>query len=79
MEDTIARETRALLKERTDYRTFRHQAERVGITAIGVPDANELYHNANMPVGMKPEDTCLELCRRFQENPGAFALETHNE
>lgn len=37
--------------------------------------ANELYPNDRLPVGMNPEDTCLELYRRFCQTPAAFALE----
>lgn len=73
MKDTKAREVRALLKERFDYPIFLYEAEKVGITATGEPDANELYPNANMPAGMEPENTCLELYRRFRANPQAFA------
>ncbi len=65
MEDAKTREARALLKVRFDYPIFLYEAEKVGITATGEPDANELYPNANMPAGMKPEDTCLALYRRF--------------
>jgi len=74
MDETKTREARALLKERFDYPVFLFEAEKVGITATGEPDTNELYPNASLPAGMKPEDTCLELYRRFRENPEAFAL-----
>lgn len=72
MDDTKSREARALLKERFAYPIFLYEAEKVGITATGESDANELYPNANLPAGMKPEDTCLELYRRFRKNPEAF-------
>ena len=62
----------ACSKERFDYPIFLYEAEKVGITATGEPDANELYPNDNMPAGMKPEDTCLEVYRRFFANPAAF-------
>ena len=78
MEDTKAREARALLKERFDYPVFLYEAEKVGITATGEPDANELYPNANMPSGMKREDTCLELYRRFVASPEAFIEENRH-
>lgn len=74
METTKTREARALLKERFDYPIFLYEAEKVGITATGEPDANELYPNANMPAGITPEDTCLALFNRFKEDPSAFAL-----
>jgi len=74
MEQTKTREARALLKERFDYPIFLYEAEKVGITATGEPDANELYPNDNMPAGMKPEDTCLEVYRKFLADPQAFLL-----
>lgn len=74
MKDTKTSEARALLKERFDYPIFLYEAEKVGITATGEPDTNELYPNDNIPVGMKPEDTCLDLFRRFQRDPNSFAL-----
>lgn len=72
--ETKSREGRALLKQRFDYPIFLYEAEKVGITATGEPDANELYPNDNLPAGMKPENTCLELYRRFRKNPDAFFL-----
>jgi type I restriction enzyme M protein len=51
---------------------FLYEAEKVGITATGELDANELYPNANITAGLNPEDTCLELFRRFRKNPKAF-------
>lgn len=72
MADSKTREARALLKERFDYPIFLYEAEKVGITATGEPDANELYPNDRMPAGMKPEHTCLELYRRFRKYPDAF-------
>jgi type I restriction enzyme M protein len=74
MDETKARESRARLKERFDYPIFLYEAEKVGITATGEPDANELYPNDHLPTGMKPEDTCLELYRRFRQTPDAFLL-----
>ena len=69
------RDTRALLKERFDYPIFLYEAEKVRITATGEPDANELYPNERLPAGMRPEETCLELYRRFLKQPDAFAQE----
>ena len=74
MEDTKTHEARALLKERFDYPIFLYEAEKVGITATGEADANELYPNDQMPTGMKAEETCLELYRRFCKKPKAFVL-----
>jgi len=72
MSDTIASETRALLKERFPYPIFLYDAEKVGITATGEPDQNELYPNDNMPSGIKK--TCVELYWEFRRNPKAFLL-----
>ena len=72
MHETKMREARALLKVRFDYPVFLYEAEKVGITATGEPDANELYPNDRLPAGVKPENTCLELYRRFRKNPKAF-------
>jgi type I restriction enzyme M protein len=72
MDETKTREARALVKERFDYPIFLYEAEKVGITATGEPDANELYPNDRLPVGLKPEDTCVNVYRRFRKNPKAF-------
>jgi len=63
-------ESRRLLKERFDYPIFMYEAEKVGITATGEEDENELYPRPN-----KPQDegkTCLEWYREFLANPEAF-------
>ena len=70
MAETIARESRALLKQRFDYPVFLYEAEKVGITATGDPDANELYPNDQIPAGV--EKTCLELYREFRKDPEPF-------
>lgn len=74
MDETKTRESRALLKERFGYPIFLYEAGKVGIAATGEPDANELYPNDRMPVGVSPETTCLELYRRFRSDPAAFEL-----
>lgn len=79
MADVQTREARALLKERFDYPIFLYEAEKVGITATGEPDANELYPNDRMPAGMSAKDTCLELFRQFSMNPKTFALARGDE
>jgi type I restriction enzyme M protein len=68
----IDREARALLKERFDYSIFLFDAEKVGITATGEEDQNELYPNPNVPTSA--EKTALELYRAFCQNPGEFLL-----
>jgi len=65
-------EARALLKERFDYSIFLYGAEKVGITATGEEDQNELYPNLNVTPGV--EKTALELYREFRKHPEAFLL-----
>ncbi len=73
MEEQIRQEARALLKERFDYPIFLYEAEKVGITATGEDDQNELYPNKNLPADL--DKSCLELYREFRENPERFFLE----
>ena len=68
--ETIAVESRALLKQRFDYPVFLYEAEKVGISATGEPDLNELYPNDRVPAGV--EKTCLELYREFGDDPEPF-------
>ncbi len=60
-------ETRQLLKERFDYPIFMYEAEKVGISATGEEDQNELYPNVNQPADC--DKTCLEWYREFRLNP----------
>jgi len=75
LEEAIRAEARALLKERFPYPIFLYDAVRVGITATGEEDLNELcrYPKDNVPVGI--DKTCLELHQEFKQNPTAFFLE----
>jgi len=70
MAEAIATESRALLKQRFDYPVFLYEAEKVGISATGEPDLNELYPNDRIPPGI--EKTCLELYREFRKDPAPF-------
>jgi type I restriction enzyme M protein len=72
MEEKVAAEARALLKERFDYPIFMYEAEKVGITATGEPDQNELYPNPNQPPDC--EKTCLEWYFEFRQNPETLTL-----
>lgn len=72
LEELISKEARAVLKERFSYPIFMYEAEKVGITATGEADYNELYPNDNMPPDV--EKTCLEVYREFMENPEAFMI-----
>ena len=71
MEEKKATESRQLLKDRFDYPIFMYEAEKVGISATGDEDQNELYPNANQPEGI--EKTCLDWYREFLADPKAFA------
>jgi type I restriction enzyme M protein len=72
MEAKIQAESRALLKSRFRYPIFLYEAERVGITATGAPDATELFPNPNLPAGVTV--TCLELYQEFlKDNESFFA------
>jgi type I restriction enzyme M protein len=68
--EKIAAESRALLKQRSDYPVFLYEAEHVGITATGEKDTNELYPNDNQPPGCAK--TCLELYREFLKDAAPF-------
>ncbi|PIP35579.1 MAG: N-6 DNA methylase [Desulfobacterales bacterium CG07_land_8_20_14_0_80_52_14] len=72
MAETIAKETRALHKERFPYPIFLYEAEKVGITSTGEQDQNELIPNDNQPQGITR--TCLELYQEFRRNPEPFFL-----
>jgi type I restriction enzyme M protein len=70
MGEKKASESRQLLKERFDYPIFMYESEKVGISATGEEDQNELYPNSNQPKGIKK--TCLEWYRDFLADPEAF-------
>ena len=73
MEEKITSESRALLKERFTYPIFMYEADKVGITATGEPDQNELFPNDNKPLDC--EKTCLELHQDFKRNPKFFFIQ----
>ncbi len=70
--ETIAKETRTLLKERFPYAIFLYEAEKVGITATGEQDQNELVPNENQPPDITK--TCLELYHDFRRYPEPFFI-----
>jgi type I restriction enzyme M protein len=72
MEQTIAAESRALLKQRFPYLIFLCEPQKVGITATGEADQNELFPNDNTPPEL--EVTSLDLYHQFRRNPEAFLL-----
>jgi type I restriction enzyme M protein len=71
MDEKKATESRQLLKERFDYPIFMYEAEKVGISATGEEDQNELYPTANKPEGV--DKTCLDWYREFLTDPKVFA------
>ncbi|MFI5926378.1 N-6 DNA methylase [Micromonospora sp. NPDC051543] len=72
MDRLIAQETRSSLKEKFSYPIFFYQADKVGITATGGPDQNELIPNDNLPGDVSR--SCLELYQKFRQNPESFSL-----
>lgn len=64
-------EARQLLKDRFDYPIFMYEAEKVGISATGEEDQNELYPNPYQPSWC--DKTCLEWYQEFLADPSAFA------
>jgi hypothetical protein len=69
MEARISRESRGLLRERFPYPVFLYDAKKVGITATGEADENELYPNPSVPPGV--EKTALDLYREFRRQPAS--------
>ena len=72
MAEVIASQTRTLLKERFPYAIFLYEAEKVGISATGDTDQNELVPNANQPKSLSK--TCLDLYRQFRCDPKRFFI-----
>lgn len=71
MADVQTNEARTLLKEWFSYPVFLYDARKVGITATGDEDDNELYPNPRKPGDVVK--TCLELYREFVADPDAFS------
>ncbi|MDD5707394.1 MAG: N-6 DNA methylase, partial [Kiritimatiellae bacterium] len=72
MTEQKAAESRALLKTRLNYPIFMYEAEKVGITATGEKDQNELYPNPDLPPGI--EKSCVELYEEFRKAPEPFLV-----
>lgn len=71
---TIESEARLLLKEKFSYPVFLYSAEKVGITATGEDDFNEL---CRLPKDNLPQDvdaSALELYQEFLANPNRFLV-----
>lgn len=70
METKIAEEARVLLKQRFDYPVFLYEATKVGISATGEADDNELVPNERLPADVTK--SALELYREFRKDPTPF-------
>jgi len=71
MTEKMETESRALLKERFPYLIFLYEPEKVGISATGEADQNELFPNPNQPPGTEGK-TALELYSDFRRDPKAL-------
>lgn len=71
MDEKKITEARQLLKQRFDYSIFMYEAEKVGITATGEEDQNELCPQPNS--SENSVKSCLEWYREFSTDPKAFA------
>jgi len=65
-------ESRRLFREKFSYPVFFYDAEKVGISATGEEDKNELYPNPNIPEDVVK--SALELYNEFLENPNNFLV-----
>lgn len=72
MAEKKASESRDVLKARFNYPIFMYEPEKVGITATGEQDQNELYPNPGLPSGIV--QSCVELYQVFRMNPEEFLL-----
>lgn len=77
MDKIIAAEARSLLKERFPYPTFLYNATKVGLSATGEPDENELYQNRNIPRDI--DKTCLDHYQLFRKNPDKYLLKEYED
>jgi type I restriction enzyme M protein len=77
MTDKQKIEVRQLIKERFDYPIFMYDAEKVGISATGEEDENELYPNPTQSEKIKK--TCLEWYQEFLVDPVKFLKDVMEE
>jgi type I restriction enzyme M protein len=70
MNEKIRQEARLLLRDRFNYPIFLYDAQKVGITATGETDLNELYPNDKMPRDIT--ESALNLYQNFLDRPRAF-------
>ncbi len=72
MEEKIDEESRQLLKQKLNYPVFFYEAEKVGITATGEEDENELYPNPKQTKEI--EKTAIENYQTFLKNPKTYLI-----
>jgi len=72
LESICTAEIRHKTRELFSYPIFLYDAEKVGITATGDTDKNELYPNDSVPDGL--EKTCLEIYHEFLQHPAEFVI-----
>ncbi|ARK55296.1 N-6 DNA methylase [Burkholderia pseudomallei] len=70
MEAKITNEARSLLKQRFDYPIFVYEASKVGLTATGEADDNELFPNDRLPSDVT--QSALDVYREFRKDPKPF-------
>ena len=72
MAERMGLETRDLLKQLFSYPIFLYEAEKVGITATGDDDTNELGPKGTLPPEV--EKSALEEYAEFRAKPNAYLL-----
>jgi type I restriction enzyme M protein len=70
--EKMAAETRALVKRKFRYPIFFYEAHKIGISATGEVDENELFPNEMQP--REIEKTCIDLYQEFLRDPEPFML-----
>lgn len=77
IEQEVQADVRQRLRKKARYPLFMYEAERVGITATGAADDNELFPNPRVPAGVAK--TALDLYREFALDPKPFLDATKEE
>ena len=70
IEAEIIVKARALLRSAENYLIFMYEAEKVGLTATGAADENELVPNGAMPKTLSK--SALEIYKEFRKAPEAY-------
>lgn len=72
----IAADARRRLRSAHSYPIFMYEAEKVGITATGAADENELFPNSRLP--REVEVSALEQFHKFLQDPTPFLIKGHS-